>query len=377
MKLTFVMVGSGARPIGGFRVIYEYANRLMRRGHRVTLVHAPYLRAGSLPTPRSVSVYVAKQLGVRGGPTPRAWFTLDPKVDLLWRPSLASRWIPDGDVVIATAWETAEWVATYPRTKGRKYYFIQDDGSVYPTATADRVVRSYTLPLTKLTISQWLADTVSQVAGPVVWVPNGLNEEDFGVDVPIEARPPNSIVMAYRRAAHKGPEDGLNALRLVAQQHPITVRLFGFDPPPILPSGWSYSFSPSRRELRALYNASAVFLSASRSEGWGLPPCEAAQCGVALAVTDIGGHREWASPNSNALLSPPGDPSALAANVLQLIEDDGLRTRLACAGLQTMKAFSWSKAVDRFEAIVDGVECTTSGSGASRGHRDGARHDRN
>lgn len=356
MRLTFVMVGSGARPIGGFRIIYEYANRLAQRGHQVTLVHAPYLRADRRPTPRSLSVYVAKRLGVRGGPTPRAWFALAPSVQLFWCPSLAGRYIPDGDVVVATAWETAEWVALYPAAKGRKYYFIQDDGSIYPNATADRVRRSYTLALTKLTISRWLADTVSQIAGPVTYVPNGLNEEDFGVDVPIEARDPRTIVMPYRRALHKGSEDGLSALRLVARRHHIAVRLFGFDPPPPLPSGWSYSFSPSRQELRALYNDSAVFVSASHSEGWGLPPCEAAQCGVALAVTDIGGHREWADPERNALLSPPGDPGALATNVLRLMEDEELRNRLAYAGVQSMAGLSWDLAVERFEAIVGGGE---------------------
>ncbi|MFZ3585099.1 hypothetical protein ACOI1H_23630, partial [Loktanella sp. DJP18] len=34
--------------------------------------------------------------------------------------------LPDSDVIIATWWETAEWVAALPSIKGRKFYLLQD-----------------------------------------------------------------------------------------------------------------------------------------------------------------------------------------------------------------------------------------------------------
>ena len=32
-------------------------------------------------------------------------------------PSLSERFLPDGDVVIATAWQTAEWVSQYRKSR--------------------------------------------------------------------------------------------------------------------------------------------------------------------------------------------------------------------------------------------------------------------
>jgi hypothetical protein len=39
MRITFVLPMYLNRPAGGFKIIYEYANRLQTRGYEVTLVH--------------------------------------------------------------------------------------------------------------------------------------------------------------------------------------------------------------------------------------------------------------------------------------------------------------------------------------------------
>ena len=40
MRITFVLPKYKRQPIGGYRVIYEYANRLTARGHQLTVLHA-------------------------------------------------------------------------------------------------------------------------------------------------------------------------------------------------------------------------------------------------------------------------------------------------------------------------------------------------
>ena len=37
MKVVFLLPGSGHRPVGGFKVVYEYANHLAARGHQVEI----------------------------------------------------------------------------------------------------------------------------------------------------------------------------------------------------------------------------------------------------------------------------------------------------------------------------------------------------
>ncbi|HWN72720.1 MAG TPA: hypothetical protein VNN15_02810, partial [Solirubrobacterales bacterium] len=39
MRIVFVLPARSAAPVGGFKVVYEYANRLVERGHEVALVH--------------------------------------------------------------------------------------------------------------------------------------------------------------------------------------------------------------------------------------------------------------------------------------------------------------------------------------------------
>ena len=38
MKISFVLPGVSRIPVGGFKMAFEYANRLSNRGHEVTLI---------------------------------------------------------------------------------------------------------------------------------------------------------------------------------------------------------------------------------------------------------------------------------------------------------------------------------------------------
>ena len=38
MKISFVLPGVSRVPVGGYKMIFEYANRLCKRGHEITLI---------------------------------------------------------------------------------------------------------------------------------------------------------------------------------------------------------------------------------------------------------------------------------------------------------------------------------------------------
>lgn len=78
-----------------------------------------------------------------------------------------------------------------------------------------------------------------------------------------------------------------------------------------------------------------------------LPPAEAMQCGAAVCLTQIGGHTDYGIHQQTALLSPPRKPEALAANILQLIENPQLRIQLAMNGHQYIQRFTWESAVKK------------------------------
>lgn len=349
VRVTFLLPGSGHLPVGGFKVVYEYANRLVARGHRVSVVHAAQFDRNAPLLAQLKSRVRFAQRRLDGSYRP-AWFPLRPEVALLWRPSPAAAHLPDADIVVATAWQTAEWVADLPARCGRKFYLIQH----YETwsGPASRVDATFSLGLHHLTIARWLQELVRARGANADYLPNGLDQAAFGVDVPPETRPLRAM-MLYHDAPWKGSADGLQALETAKSRVPeLRATLFGTPaPPPGLPSWVRYERQPSAARLRSLYNESAVFLATSWTEGWGLPGCEALLCGCALAATDVGGHREFARNGETALLSPPRNPTALAHNLETLLRDRPLRLQLAAQGHAVVQRFTWERATDRLEAI--------------------------
>jgi glycosyltransferase involved in cell wall biosynthesis len=352
LRITFVMPRTGEWPSGGFRIIYEYANHLSRRGHVVTVVHPGryVINPTSLDHLKNIVRYALRK--VDGRYTPDPWLKMDPSVRLLCVPSLSERFVPDGDVVFATAWETAEWVSQYSRSKGRGFYFIQHLETW--NGPEDRVYATWKAPLQKIVPSKWLAEIAQGLGERAIYIPSGLDVDAFQMVTPYEERRATQLMMLYHNAEWKGCEEGLQALSLVRDKEPnIRATLFGVPARPETLPGWiDYHQSPSPKLLRELYNEAAIFVAPSRTEGWGLTGCEALLCGAALVATDIDGHREFAFDGQTALTSPARSPSALAENILRLIRDSELRIQLAKNGFEFVRQFTWERASSRFEAAL-------------------------
>lgn len=351
MRVTFVLPGSGHLPVGGFKVVYEYANRLAVRGHTVTVVHtAQFDREASIVSRFKTGVrFAQRRLDKSYRP---GWFPLRPDVALLWRATPAPAGLPDADAVVATAWQTAEWVADYPERRGRKVYLIQHHETW--SGPVERVNATFSSGLHNLAIARWLQEVVRAQGAEADYLPNGLDFAAFGVDTPPQTRGARAM-MLYHDADWKGSADGLAALTQVKVQVPeLQATLFGTPAAPAdLPAWLRYEQKPSPERLRRLYNDAAVFLATSWTEGWGLPGCEALLCGCALAATEVGGHLEYARHGETALLSPPRDPAALARNVTELLRHQALRLQLAERGRAYVQRFSWERALERLERHLE------------------------
>ena len=357
LRVTFLLPLPGTYPIGGFKVVYEYANFLLRRGHSVAIVHPAIFRIdqpfAKLPLKakfHTIRDYLRHK--AEGSYKPSAWFTLDPSVQLLWVPSLAAKHIPEADILIATAWETAEWAAAYPASKGRRFYLIQHLETW--SGPDDRVLATWKLPLEKIVIARWLQKVAEDLHQAAHLIHNGLDFTHFNLQSPIESRDPNQILAIHHSLDWKGAADALAAFQLAQAKEPsLKLTLFGIPPRPAkLPANIVYHENPSQQTIAALYNQAAIFLSASWSEGFSLPPAEALQCGAAIALTDIEGPASYAFHEQTALLSPRKDPAALAANLLRLVRDPDLRMQLARAGNAHIQQFTWQHAGEALEQLL-------------------------
>lgn len=357
MRITFILRGFLWTPAGGFKIVYEYANHLVARGHEVFVVHARYMR--NSPPPPDIYHWVRNQaahiLSLLLKPD-LTWQPIDKRVHMLFVPEPTARYIPGGDVVFATAWQTAEYVIEYSPDKGRQFYLVMDfDPWLGPK---ERLESTWRWPLKKVAISHWLYEKVIQAGGDnVVAIPCAIDYRRFQLTKDIGARP-KMVAMMYSTAKYKGVEYGIRALEICKARHPdlqavLFGSFFGLTFRPIYVPRWILCRkNVSEKELTQIYNQSRIYLCSSLAEGFALPPAEAMACGCSVVSTDCGGIREYAEHGVNALLSTPKDSEALAQNIIRLLEDENLRIRLAKAGYNRIRNFTWERSTDLLERFL-------------------------
>jgi glycosyltransferase involved in cell wall biosynthesis len=99
-----------------------------------------------------------------------------------------------------------------------------------------------------------------------------------------------------------------------------------------------------------------VFVSASRSESFGIAMIEAMASGVPVVATMTAGAREIIDADRTGLLAPIGDAEALAEAILQLLDDPAKRQRLvADAQRMVSERFSLDRMVQRTEQVYQDV----------------------
>lgn len=356
MLVTFLLPQYPTSPIGGFRVVYEHANALARRGHEVTVVHPRSLPRHLLPPVRLSWQDRLRELRQLRRVTrhPLHWQQVDPRVRLRFVRDLGAARLPDADVLVTTAWQTAELARDLPARCGARVSLLQHHETW--SGDPDRVDATWRLPWPKVVIAGWLLEHARElgVADEVTVVRNAVDTALYRPLVPVEERGP-TVAMLLGWTSWKGGDVGLDALAAAKAEVPeLSAVLFGHVPcPPDLPAWARYVHdAPAEQIVREVYNAAAVFLSSSESEGWGLPSTEAMACGCALVTTDNRGSREFAEHGTTALVAPVGDAHLLAAHVTSLLRDPSLRTRLAAAGLERVRARTWDDAGAELESVL-------------------------
>jgi L-malate glycosyltransferase len=353
MEITFVLPRYLSAPAGGFKIVYEYANHLQDRGHRVTVVHPRNAspQAGLMQEIKSLLwPYKIKWRDRKPAP----WFPIRDDVRMLLVQDLREAFIPDGDIIFATGYQTASGVSSYAASKGRKYYLIQHH-EIWDGAEAE-VNRTWVLPLHKVVIARWLLNVAKELGegDRVTYIPNGIDFAHFKITAPIPERPAHRVAMMAHPSDWKGTPDGLAALETTRRQVPeLEAVLFGTHRrPPNAPEWIRYVQLPSAKELPTLYNSCAVFLHPSWTEGWGLPSAEAMSCGCALVAAANHGILDFAEHEATALLAPIKQPALLAEQLLRAVRDHALRRRIAAAGNRHIQQFTWKRAVDSLECLL-------------------------
>jgi glycosyltransferase involved in cell wall biosynthesis len=351
MRITLVLPFAGTA--GGTRVVATYADRLHKRGHQIVVVSTPKRDPGLGAKLRSFA---------KGNGWPRALgpshfdhVDVDHRVIDRYRPIIDAD-VPDADVVIATWWETAEWVSRLSPAKGVKAYFIQHDETQL-SDQKDRVIATWGLPMHKVTIAQWLAD-LGKTRAPddaIALVPNAVDLNQFNAPARGKQRTPTVGVM-YSQAKFKGCDIAVRAYELAKSEIPsLKLVAFGTQEPNAslpLPEGARYVKDPPQDEIRGIYADCDAWLFASRSEGFGLPILEAMACRTPVIAAPAGAAPELLSPGGGILV-PGEDPSQMARAINQICSlDDNAWRAMSDIAYQTATKYTWDDATSRFEEFL-------------------------
>ena len=354
MRITFVI--PNANLAGGTRVIAIYAERLKKRGHQVTVVSAPRKKQRLRRRVKSFLLGRGWPLSPRQSTSFLDGLDVEHRVIDRWRP-ITDADVADADVVIATWWETAEWVAALSPGKGAKAYFVQGH-EVFPRQPHDRVRATYSLPLHKITISNWLARLMHETYGDadVSLVPNSVDTQQFHAPVRGKQRVP-TVGLLYSLSSVKGCDVSIEAFGVARQKLPgLRMAAFGLDEPGselLLPEGTTYTKQPPQESIRDIYSQCDVWLCGSRTEGFHLPPLEAMACRCPVVSTRVGGPVDVIEDGVNGYLVDIEDAEGLADRLVRVLTlPDAEWRAMSDAAYATATRYTWDDATILFERAL-------------------------
>jgi len=260
--------------------------------------------------------------------------------------------------VIATWWETAEWVAALSPRKGAKVHLIQHH-EVFDYLPQARVAATYRLPLQKIVISSWLRNVMRDVYGDAdaVLIAQGLDRTLF--DAPPRGKQAvPTFGFIYSSLPWKGCDVFLNAIKSAQVQLPhLRIVAFGAENPTAqlpLPRGAVFAKQPPQTLLCQLYAQCDAWLFGSRAEGFALPPMEAMACRTPVIGTPAGGESELIA--QGGMLVPQEDFAAMALQMLAVgvMSDDEWRA-LSDKAYAAIAPYSWERSTDQLEEALYGA----------------------
>ena len=351
MKVNFLMYSCSANPSGGEKVIYQDANYLASHGHEVHIYYYGFNILIKLhgKVPEGIRrIMIKKTITKRPG-----WIKLHPSIQKHTIFSMDDDHIDDADVIFATAVETAKPVKNLSKSKGKKFYLIQDFENW--TVGDQAVYDSYQLGLNIITVSHWLEQLVKKYSkAPVYCISNAINTDLFKLSKPIESRKAHTIVFHYRNNAYKGGKYAIEVVKKLKIKYPdlqVTI-VSSQEKGDNIPEFCNYVYNACPEQVAQINNDAQIFMCTSVKEGFGLPGLEAMACGCALVTTDFDGAKEYAVNNKNALVSSIKDVDAMYQNVIKLFEDENLRFKIAQGGLETAQQRSLERTGEMLESIL-------------------------
>lgn len=345
MTINFFLTQPTNKIVGGYKMVYTYADFLARKGYNVNIYYYCKLN--------KVRDYLLLPIRFAITKMPIPWYRLEKTVNR--KVIINFQNISSENINIITASTLAKPIYNSLSNHSRLLHFIQD----YECwcISEEELKNIFSLHMKKIAVSNWIVDIVQQYSlEKVSLISNGINMNDFYIETPITNRS-LTVCMLYHHDSRKGVQRGIDILKRMKQEMPnLNCIMFGSPPRgKEIPKWVEYHRNLASNELRSIYNRSSVFFTTSYYEGFGLTGLESMCCGCALVSTDTKGVREYATNNETALLCHPEDNVALYQNLKTVLINTELRYTLVNNFLLGTSRFSQDNKNSMFLKIVEEI----------------------
>lgn len=348
-SIAFVLPQYPLHIAGGYKIVFEYANKLVEDNFKVSIIFlnndAPhFLKAPQVVKRIIMNIVTHKKIN---------WFKLDSRINIVSSTQCKFlKKIKNVDVAVATAAITVKPTdRLFPNIQ--KAYLIQG----YETWDMDKsdLKKTYNSGFHNITVSKWLSSIVEKATGEKpTYIRNPIDTSAFKSKISINKRNKFKIGMLYHMDPYKGSKIALDAIYKVKKQYPqVQLIMFGScNPPANLPSWIKYYKNATQDEVIKIYNEVSIFVCGTIEEGFGLTGLESMACGDVLVSTNYLGVHEYAVNEKNALLSPIKDSNKLAENIGKVINDNDLRFKLSNNGIKTASKFSLIQSYEKLRKAI-------------------------
>lgn len=356
MKITWVLPQNYNTPIGGYKIVYQYANYLSLRGHSVRIIflqNPSYVEKSKVyQFSRSIYWSVFNKNPFKKEVT---WFPINPSIKIDWNITPNQLFFDQDEKVIATAYWTANFVNDANIPLINKFYFLQDYELF--SGFSDEVDKTWKLPLHKFSVSSWLAELGEKKFGEKIkFIPNFLDLRDnFKVTYPLHSRN-HTISLLNHPSKRKNTKLGLEIVELIRKRVPdVKVKLFGtedFDASDF--EYIEYFKRPSRKQLRDdIYNQSLIYLLPSEYEGWGLTAMEAMASGNIVISNNNGGVNDFIDNNINGFILDFNKKELVVNKVIEIFTTEN--SQVAINASQITNIFSVSQSSNELIKFLDNI----------------------
>ena len=107
--------------------------------------------------------------------------------------------------------------------------------------------------------------------------------------------------------------------------------------------------------LQYYYAAAEVLVMPSQYESFGMVALEAMACGTPVIASDVGGLAYLVRHGQTGYRVPARDAEALAAKIVRLLTDEGLRRRMGQRAACWAEGFAWPRIADRIEEVYQSL----------------------